>query len=304
MVDFVKLREEKQIRIRRKPKKINFKSIFLFFLLIFLISNIISSIFYLYTPKIAVIPINGLITTKSYDSFYQSSVSSRDIANYLYEIEKDDSVKAVILDINSEGGTAVASDEISSAIELVKLKKPVYALINDIGASGAFWIASSCNKIYSSSMSLVGSLGVTSSSFGFENFILEHNITYRKQTSAKFKDIGSPFRKQTLEEKQIIQNILDQIHNNFVNHVAKSRNLSFNYVKNYSTGEIFLGSKAYEIGFIDQIGNFNDVLNYIKKDLKIDLIVVEYSKSFSFFDFIKVQSSSFFPKIKNEILLK
>ena len=183
MVDFIKLKDEDKQKDNNSRKKISFKKIFLIFLILFLLSSIISSISYSMSSKIAVVPIDSVILTQKSTSIYGNSISSREISEILRDLEKDDSVKGVIIDINSPGGSPVASEEISKAIESLKSKKPVYALINDIGTSGAFWVAVSTNKIYASSMSTVGSIGVTSATLGFENFIKNYNIKYRKQTS-------------------------------------------------------------------------------------------------------------------------
>ena len=211
--------------------------------------------------------------TEATTTLYGTSTSSREIALTLKELEEDDTIKAVLLDINSPGGSPVASEEISRAIESLKETKLVYALINDVGASGAFWIAVSTDKIYASSMSTLGSIGVTSAGLSFEDFIVEHNITYRKQTAGKYKDLGSPFREPTDEEKEIIQSILDEIHASFISHVATSRNMSYESVKQYATGEIFLGTKAKEIGFIDNLGYYPDTIKDLKSQTNAKLVV-------------------------------
>lgn len=263
MVDFIKLDDEKPRRKIRRIR-ISFKAIFLTMLVLFLISSLIGSISYSISSKIAVIPINGPILTEKSTTLYGQSISSRDVATTIRAQADDNSVKAILIDINSPGGSPVASEEISKAIEYAKIQKPVYSLISDVGASGAFWIAVSTNKIYASSMSTVGSIGVTSAGLSFENFIVEHNITYRKQTAGEFKDMGSIFRKPSKIEQEKIQTILDDIHTTFINHVATSRNLTYKQVEKYATGEIFLGTKAKKIGFIDEIGYYPDVIAELK----------------------------------------
>lgn len=163
------------------------------------------------------------------------------------------------------------------AINSLKEKKPVYALINDLGASGGFWVAVSANKTFASSMSILGSIGVTSATFGLEELIKEYNITYRRQTAGEYKDLGSPFREVTEEEKDIIQELLDEIHESFIEHVARERNMKYDEVERYATGEVFLGNKAKDIGFIDEIGYYPDILDEIKNiTLSQNAIVVNY----------------------------
>lgn len=279
MADYVKLDDEgnnKKRRIIVKRRRINFWGIFILFLVLFFITSIISSIMYTYTPKLAVVPIKGAISSEKTSSIFEETISSREIAEILYSIESDDSVKAVILDINSPGGSAVASEEISKAVESLKKKKKVYALINDVGASGGFWVAVSADKVYASPMSIVGSIGVTSAGFGFENLIKEYNITYRKLTAGEYKDMGSPFREPLEEENEIIQGLLDDIHNRFISHVAVSRNMTYEEVEMYATGEIFLGTKALEIGLIDDLGYYPDVVKALENESKMEMLVVSY----------------------------
>lgn len=299
MVDYVKLEENNNDnspntdKNKKENKKFNisFRKIFWTILFLIIISSIISSITLFYTPKIAVIPINGVIMSEKTTTIYGNSISSREIASTLLSLKDDDSVKAVLLDINSPGGSPVASEEISKAIEEVKKIKPVYSLISDTGASGAFWVAVSTDKIYASSMSTLGSIGVTSAGLSFENFIKEYNITYRKQTAGELKDLGTPFRKQTEKEKQIIQNILNQIHQKFISHVATSRNMSYKNVSKYATGEIFLGDKAKEIGFIDKIGYYPDVIADLKKITnQSNLITVTYGQQPTLLQIIGIES--------------
>ena len=109
------------------------------------------------------------------------------------------------------------------------------------------------------------------------------------------------------DNEEIIQNILENIHNKFVSHVATSRNLEFNYVLNYSTGEIFLGDKAKEIGFIDEIGYYPDVIRDLKNRINVtsEILIVEYKPQLTFFEQISTSaSSSFIPNTNSQILLK
>ena len=294
MAQYVKLKEESEEGnnkplIKKRRSWFSFKTFIIVFLSLFILSSIISSISYSLTPKIAIVPIDGIISTQASNSLLEEYISSRDIATTLYELKDDSSVKAVLLDINSPGGSPVASEEISKAIEAVKEEKPVYALINDVGASGAFWIAVSADKIYASSMSTVGSIGVTSAGLGFEEFIKQYNITYRRQTSGEYKDMGTPYREPTNEENEMIQELLDEIHIKFIEHVATSRNLSVDFVKPYAEGQVFLGSKAKELGFIDEIGYYEDVIAELKANAT-DIMIVDYGPEPTLFEELGVKS--------------
>ena len=256
------------------PKRIIWTIIF-FILLSILVSSCTLAI----APKIAVVPISGEITTSSGISLFSSTVSSRMIANQIYTLADDNSVKGIILDINSPGGSPVASDEIAQAILYAKEKKPIYAVFSDLGASGAYWIAVSSDKIYSAPLSIVGSIGVTSATLSFEEFIREWNITYRQQTAGEFKDMGSPFREQTEQEKEMLQNLLDTVHLEFIEHIAKNRNLSVEYVTTLATGEIFLGRRAVELELIDEIGYLRDVIADMREEVGNETLVMTYIPS-------------------------
>jgi protease-4 len=271
-----------------------------------ILSSIISSITYDISPKIAVVPIVGPITSDKQTSLYGTTISSREIASTLRTIQKDTSIKGVILDINSPGGSPVATEEIAKAVEALSFDIPVYAIINDVGASGAFWIAVSADKVYASSMSTLGSIGVTSAGLSFEDFIRNYNITYRKQTAGEYKDMGTPFREPTEKEEEIIQEMLDEIHVKFVEHVAKSRNLNVDDVWPYATGEVFLGSKALNAGFIDEIGYFPDVLIAMESATNLtDPLIVTYGREPTLLEVIGVDSLfNFNPSSESAIMLR
>jgi protease-4 len=278
MVEFIEVKDDEPNENKERKKKFKWfsiKGVLIIFLLFIVISTVLGSITFSLTPKVAVVPIKGIISTDDSVSIYGSTLSSRFIADTLYSLRDDNSVKAVILDINSPGGSPVATEEISIAIEELKKEKEVYAIVSEVGASGAFWIALSADKVYASSMSTLGSIGVTSAGLGFENFIKDYNISYRRQTAGEFKDMGSPFREVSEKEVEMIDEILNQIHSQFISHIAKSRNMTFDEVSEYSNGEIFLGSKALEIGFIDEIGHIPKVKSDLE-EIHGPLMLVDY----------------------------
>jgi len=308
MADFVKFKpeenDEEKTQKRYRRRRINFKGIFLILLLFFLISSIISSITYSITPKIAVVPIKGVITSENSASIFGETLSSREIAEEIRSLKDDTSVKAILIDINSPGGSPVASEEISRAIEDTKKEKPVYAIINDVGASGGYWIGASADKLYASKLSIVGSIGVTSAGLGFENFIKEYNITYRQQTAGKYKDIGTPFKEPTNEEEEIIQKLLDNLHLEFKKHISINRNISLEDLEQYSQGQIFLGQEAKEIGLIDDIGYYDSTITELKNITSQNAIVITYEPEPSLSDLFGINSIFEIPKLESQILFK
>ncbi|MBR9702800.1 S49 family peptidase, partial [Candidatus Woesearchaeota archaeon] len=180
--------------------------------------------------NVAVIPIKGVIVTES-DTFGGGFAVSDDIISSLEDARDDKKIKAVILEIDSPGGRPVPSDEIGRAVRSVRAQnKTVVAWVRDVGASGAYWIASSADHIVANRMSLTGSIGVTGSYFGLEEFIDDWNVTYRRFVSGEMKDVGTPFREMTRNEEKFVQKKINLIHIYFVDEVANNRNLSVDYV--------------------------------------------------------------------------
>ena len=277
----------KEIRLipQSFPKKrFSFFSIFLFFVSIFLLLSIIESVNFSMSPKVAVINLNGVIVSGEQGSFLDSDyVNSKFIVDEINRIKNDPTYKAVVFSVNSPGGSPVASNEISNSIEELKKNNiSVYSYVYDIAASGAYWVIAPSSKIYSNELSLIGSFGVTSAGFGFENFIEEYNITYRRYVAGEYKDFLSPFREPTQREENITQNLLNSIHYKFIEHISDSRNISFEKVYNLSTGEIFLANRAKQENLIDEISSYNDMVEHIEENMSERPIYVEITKPKSF----------------------
>ena len=218
--------------------------------------------------NVALIPINGMITGNGGNYLGERTISSMDITNYIKTAEEDPQIKVILLEINSPGGSAVASDEIASAIK--KCKKPTVALIREAGASGGYWIASATNYIIANKMSITGSIGVISSYLEFSGLMEEYGVDYQRLVSGKHKDMGTPLKKLEDDEKIILQNKLDKIHDIFIREIAINRDLSLTKVKELATGEFYLGIEAYELGLVDELGDKYTVEQYIKEELGVE----------------------------------
>ncbi|HSU72883.1 MAG TPA: signal peptide peptidase SppA [Candidatus Binatia bacterium] len=231
--------------------------------------------------NVAVIPVKGVIVQEA-DSgtFAEASVTSRQITDWIADAEADPSIKAVIFDIDSPGGTPVASEEIASAI--ATMEKPSVALVHEIGASGAYWVASATDRIFASRMSLVGSIGVLASYIEFAGTLERYNATYRSITAGEFKDTGSPFKHLSPDEEKMFRAQLAKMHDYFIQSVAQNRGLPEDKVRKLATGWVFLGSEALDNGLIDQIGNEHDVVKYLEDDLGEPVELVEYHAPLGF----------------------
>ncbi len=232
------------------------------------------------TGNVAVIPIEGLITTG--DETFQTTVDSAGIVKLIEKAEKNDDIKAIVLELNSPGGTPVATDEIATAVK--EANKTTIAVIRETGASGAYWIATAADKIYANKMSVTGSIGVQASRLEFTGLLADYNVTYRKLTAGRLKDAGTMLREMTSEEQQLFQTMLNKLHDEFIRTVAENRNLPENTVRELATGFVYLGSEAKELGLIDELGNKKDALKYLEQELNITAEPVEYKEQGTFFD--------------------
>ncbi len=235
--------------------------------------------------NIALIPISGEITSFGDSSlpFSASGASSEILVDLIKKANDDGSIKGIILEINSPGGTVVASKEIADAVK--QSKKPVVAWIRELGASGAYWVASSSNWIISDPMSITGSIGVIGSYLEFEKLMQKYGITYEQLTTGKYKDTGSPFRALTNEERNLLQGKLNIIHDYFVTDVAKNRNLTKEQVDQLATGIFYLGVEAKDLGLVDGLGGKKEAEEKIKELTGLKTInLVSYQRKKSFFE--------------------
>jgi protease IV len=234
--------------------------------------------------NIAVIPINGVISTEGSSGLMESYTGSDTIISLLDEAEKSPNIKAIILDINSGGGSGVAADEISQKVK--SLNKTTVAVIRDIGASAAYWIASSADKVYANRMSLTGSIGVTGSYLDFSGTLERYNVSYQRYVSGEYKDMGSPFRKATEQEEELFNQMISKMNDFFIDEVSMNRNLERDHVKGLSDGRIFLGIEAQEYGLVDELGTKADAVRYLESALNITAETTEFKEKASWSDLL------------------
>ncbi|MBI4095527.1 MAG: signal peptide peptidase SppA [DPANN group archaeon] len=223
-------------------------------------------------PAIAVVSINGGI----------DSGTSAGVTKILKKAGKDKEIKAVILEINSPGGTVVASKEIASAVK--ELDKPVVAWIREEGASGAYWIASASDKIVADPGSITGSIGVTGSYLEFSKLFDKYGVTYNSLTSGKYKDTGSQYKNLSDSDRSYLLGLINALKVQFVQAVAENRNLSFDYVNNLATGQVFLGTDAQNYKLVDVLGGRSEAQKTAEKLAGLrDSRLVEYGQQQSLF---------------------
>lgn len=248
---------------KRSVTKIILLSLGAFFILFFVITPLfISRDGPSSRGNVALIPILGVITTNGEASTLgETVVSSSQIIEFLADAEINPHIKAIILEINSPGGSAVASDEIASAVK--KSIKPTVAVIREAGASGGYWIASSTDHIIANRMSITGSIGVISSYLEFSGLMKDYGVGYERLVSGPLKDLGTPFKSLQPNEKNILQSKIQRIHEFFVDEVSENRNLPREEVTRLATGEFYLGVEALDLGLIDQLGDRSTAEQYL-----------------------------------------
>lgn len=219
------------------------------------------------TGRVAVIKISGPIVGGDSDNSFSlnqpSAATSGELMRQFRKARKDESVKAVLLRIDSPGGSAAATQE--AATELQRLKdsgKPVVVSMGDTAASGAYWLAAYGDKIYANPSTITGSIGVYMSYYDVQGLSQKVGVKEEKIKSGAHKDIFSPFRPMTEEERQLTQNMVNNMYDQFVAVVAQERHMDESNVRLLADGRVFTGVQAQQEGLVDSLGNYYDALAY------------------------------------------
>jgi len=214
--------------------------------------------------KIGVVNIHGIIT------------SSVEIVEQLEEFGQDDSITAIVVRIDSPGGGVAASQEIYDAITELKKNKKVVASMGSIAASGGLLIACAADKIVANPGTVTGSISAIMQFANFEELLKKIGFKSSVIKSGKYKDIGSPFRDMTPDEEKIIQELVDDIYNQFIDAIVQNRKLSREQVIRIADGRVFSGRKAKEYGLVDSLGDMSSAArlatNLAGKEGKHDLV--------------------------------
>ena len=217
--------------------------------------------------RVAVINIEGTIVcgADSKENLFQQAngITSGTIMKQIREAAADDSVKALVLRIDSGGGSATAAEEVGRELLRFKeqTKKPIVATMGNTGASAAYWLAAcASDKIYANATTLTGSIGVYMPYMNTEELFKKIGITSDKIKSGPYKDILTNDRPMTPEEKEILQNIVDEIYDQFVYTVSAGRRMETSKVRAIADGRIYTGRQAKNIGLVDELGDYYDAL--------------------------------------------
>lgn len=190
------------------------------------------------------------------------AATSGQLMKEIREAAADSSVKALVLHINSPGGSVTAAEEVGRELERFKetTKKPIVTSMGDQAASAAYWLASYSDVIYANSSTLTGSIGVYMPYMNVEDLYKKIGVYTGKIKSGPHKDILSPDREMTAEEREILQGIVNQLYDEFIAVVAKGRKMDTDAVRALADGRVYTGKQAQQLGLVDEIGNYYDAL--------------------------------------------
>ena len=233
------------------------------------------------------IRLEGLISADRYAGFFMGeTVTPEKIISQLDEAESNPNVKAILIRVNSPGGSAAASQEIYE--EVKKTEKPVVVSVSETCASGAYYISSAADRIVANRSSSVGSIGVIMQLPNFEGLYEQLGIKYTTIKQGEFKDVGSPDRPITEEEVRMLEAQLKEIYEQFISDVADSRSMEISEVRELATGWVFLGTEALELGLIDEIGNYKDAIDAAAElgGIEGEPVVIRQEAGYSLMDLI------------------
>jgi len=269
----------------------------LFAVLIFV--SLIAALFQKNLPvgdRIALIRIEGPI------------IDSKETLDELKDYVKDPSIKALVLRIDSPGGAVAPSQEIYEEVRKAVTKKKIIVSMGSVAASGGYYIASPATKIIANPGTLTGSIGVIMEIPNVEGLMNKIGVKTEVIKSGQHKDIASVFRGIKKEEKEILQNVLDNVHEQFIEAVAEGRKMVRSDVKKIADGRVFTGEQALKVGLVDSLGNLEDAQKTAAQlaGIRGEPVVITKKEKLSFLDVLRgkmpKELANIFPSVKVQYL--
>ncbi|MDP2278349.1 MAG: signal peptide peptidase SppA [Nitrospirota bacterium] len=270
------------------------------FLLLLIVISVIFAVFQKNVSlgeKVAVVRIEGPIM--------DSKNTVDEIKGYL----KDPSIKALVLRVDSPGGAVAPSQEIYEEVKKAALKKKVIVSMGSVAASGGYYISAPADRIIANPGTLTGSIGVIMEIPNIEGLMNKIGVKTEVIKSGRHKDIASAFRKMGKEERLILQDVLDDVHEQFIKAVSDGRKIPFDEVKKLADGRIFTGRQAMEARLVDELGTLEDAIAAAGRlaGIKGEPEVVTKKERFSIVDILRgkfpKELSDIFPTVKIKYLL-
>lgn len=268
------------------------------------------------SDKIAVVPIEGIITSHSGDRSGHNMVDI--VKAQLKRAEEDDDVKAVILRVDSPGGEVLASDDIANAIRKFQedSSKPVIVSMGSLAASGGYYVSAPCEWIVANELTITGSIGVIMHGYNYRGLMDKIGLRPDVYKSGKFKDMLSGDRLQAEippEERAMVQKLIDETYSKFKDVVGEGRKAAHDMNKDgralvsdwasYADGRVFSGKEAKELGFVDELGGFDVAVSRAEKiaNIKGSASIIEYRQRVDFADLFGILGKSEAPVVKVDI---
>jgi len=216
-------------------------------------------------------------------------LNNEDYLIALDTIKENSNIKGLLISINSPGGTVVSSQELFQKISTIAEKIPVVVSMKEVAASGGYLVALAANKIYSYPGTITGSIGVILQSANITNLLEKLGVKPVIFKSGKMKATPNPFEDSQLDSNESIQNIIKEMHSQFLNLVVKKRNLkNEEHLKIISDGRIFTGTQAKKVNLIDELGSEQDAVNWLKDEAKItgEINIIDFNSNEKFKNFL------------------
>ena len=213
-------------------------------------------------------------------------VGGTKLAREIRELRQDEKVKAIVLRVNSPGGSALASEEIQHEIRLANRKIPVVVSMGTVAASGGYWISTYADKIYAEPNTITGSIGVIGMFMNIKEIANRHGFTFDVVKTGKFADVLSISRPKSPEEMAIIQKEVDEVYSDFLRKVAEGRNQPLAKIEKIAEGRVWSGADALELGLVDELGGLEKAIAHAAKmaDMTEGAQVKDYPKPTDFLE--------------------
>jgi protease-4 len=244
--------------------------------------------------KVAVVRIEGPI------------IDSKHFVDEIKEYADDSSVKAIVLRVDSPGGAVAPSQEIYAEVKRAVSNKEVVASMGAVAASGGYYVAAPSTKIVANPGTITGSIGVIMEIPNFEGLMDKVGIKTTVVKSGRYKDMASAMRELTPEERRLLQSVMDDVHEQFIQAVAEGREMTFEDVAKLSDGRIFSGRQAKELGLVDELGSLEDAIDLTAElvGIKGEPEIVEKKRKLTFMELLQGEISGKIPDMSRSIQIK
>lgn len=253
--------------------------------------------------KIVVAHLEGIIQDVGENPLLNTGINNyKRLLKVLDNAAEDDSVDGIIINVNSPGGGVVESATIHDKVVEIQEEydKPVYVTMGNTAASGGYYVAAPAEKIVAHPATLTGSIGVIMESINFTDLADEYGIDFNTIKSGEHKDIMSASRKMTDEERDILQSMIDEMYDEFVQVIVDGRGMSESDVRRLGDGRVYTGKQAKDNGLVDELGSLEDTIALMEEDHGWDdSLVVEYGAGLNFDSIFGVTAKSLFGKEKD-----